>query len=239
MKWSLQNFDHVTATMLLGYKQNVWWSEDTNCLDIHTVKHYFYQICTGCKKFFANGPSGPFLSAWWKQGKSGGHESCDQLNLGQNWQFFIPWNLEIWRITWKTIGHLPYATSSFVQHFIAIGEFKLELVRKRQIWFKIGDLFSCVTLKFDRWPWKTIGHLSYATSKMCASFHSHQWIQTGVTVQKLSSEVLTSGTLTSDLWPWPFAWTSLLPLVITPENFMMIRWQEHCEKGVTDGQKCF
>ena len=27
----------------------------------------------------------------------------------------------------KTLGHLFYATSSFVQHFIAIGEFKLEL----------------------------------------------------------------------------------------------------------------
>ena len=39
-----------------------------------------------------------------------------------------------------------------------------------------------------------------------------------------------------DLWPWPFAWTSLLSLVITPENFMMIRWWEHSQKGVTDGQ---
>ena len=39
-----------------------------------------------------------------------------------------------------------------------------------------------------------------------------------------------------DLWPWPFAWTSLLSLVITPENFMMIGWWEHGEKGVTDGQ---
>ena len=28
---------------------------------------------------------------------------------------------------WKTIEHLFYATSSFVQHFVAIGEFKLEL----------------------------------------------------------------------------------------------------------------
>ena len=27
----------------------------------------------------------------------------------------------------KKIGHLFYATSSFVQHFVAIGEFKLEL----------------------------------------------------------------------------------------------------------------
>ena len=43
-------------------------------------------------------------------------------------------------------------------------------------------------------------------------------------------------TLTFDLWPWPFAWTSLLSLVITPENFMMIRWWEQSQKGVTDGQ---
>ena len=39
-------------------------------------------------------------------------------------------------------------------------------------------------------------------------------------------------TLTFDLWP--FAWTSLLSLVITHENFMMIRLQGHCEKVVTD-----
>ena len=60
------------------------------------------------------------------------------------------------------------------------------------------------------------------------------WIQTRVTVRKRLSWVLTSVTLTFDLWPWPFAWTSLLSLVITPENFMMIWWWEHGEKGVTD-----
>ena len=62
------------------------------------------------------------------------------------------------------------------------------------------------------------------------------WIQIGVRVRKRLSWVLTSVTLTFDLWPWPFAWTSLLSMVITPENFMMIRWWEHGEKGVTDGQ---
>ena len=72
--------------------------------------------------------------------------------------------------------------------------------------------------------------------KLYASFHHHMWIQTGATVRKRLSWVLTSVTLTFDLWPWPFAWTSLLSLVITPENFMMIRWWEHGEKGVTDGQ---
>ena len=70
--------------------------------------------------------------------------------------------------------------------------------------------------------------------QLCAWFHCHMWIQTGVRVRKRLSWVLTSGTLTFDLWPWPFAWTSLLTMVITPENFMMIRWWEHGEKGVTD-----
>ena len=70
--------------------------------------------------------------------------------------------------------------------------------------------------------------------KLCASFHSHRWIQTGVTVRKRLSWVVTSVTLTYDLWPWPFAWTLLWSLVITPENFMMIWWWEHSQKGVTD-----
>ena len=32
---------------------------------------------------------------------------------------------DVWH--WKTTGHLFYATSSFVHHFVAIGDFKLEL----------------------------------------------------------------------------------------------------------------
>ena len=126
--------------------------------------------------------------------------------------------LEFDRWPWQTVGHLLWATLSFVHHFMAIGQFKLKLksgnaqfrsksaiffpcdleiwrmtlkkyrapllyyfelhasfrrhrsiqtgftVRKRSIWVKIGNFLSRLTLKFDRWPWKTIGHLSYATS---------------------------------------------------------------------------
>ena len=75
------------------------------------------------------------------------------------------------RWPWKSIGNLSYATSSFVHHFIAISEFKLELrVRKRSIPVKIGHFLARVTLKFYRWPWKTIGHLSYATSRFVHHF---------------------------------------------------------------------
>ena len=48
-------------------------------------------------------------------------------NFGQIRRFLEPRDLEIWRMTFKTIGHLFYATSSFVQHFVAIGELILEL----------------------------------------------------------------------------------------------------------------
>ena len=84
-----------------------------------------------------------------------------------------------------------------------------------------------MTLKNNRAPLLSI-------IKLYVSFHHHMWIQTRVTVRKRLSWVLTSVTLTFDLWPWPFARTSLLSLVITPENFMMIRWWEHGEKGGTD-----
>ena len=86
-----------------------------------------------------------------------------------------------------------------------------------------------MTLKNNRAP-------LLSNIKLYASFHHHMWIQTGVTVRKRLSWVVTSVTLTFDLWPWPFAWTSLLSLVITPEKIMMIRWWEHSEKGVTDRQ---
>ena len=72
---------------------------------------------------------------------------------------------------WKTIGHLFYVASSFVNHFIDISEFKLELQSgNAQFGFKIGNVLSCVTLKFHRWPWKTIGHLFYATSSFVHHF---------------------------------------------------------------------
>ena len=73
-----------------------------------------------------------------------------------------------------------------------------------------------MTLKNNRAP------LLYCV-KLCASFQIHRWIQTGVTVRKRLNRFFNSVTLTFDLWP--FAWTSLLSLVITPEIFMMI-WSE-------------
>ena len=58
---------------------------------------------------------------------------------------------------WKTIEHLFYVASSFVHHFTAINEFKLELQSgSAQFWSKSTIFFSCVTLKFNGWPSRQI-----------------------------------------------------------------------------------
>ena len=99
---------------------------------------------------------------------------------------------------------------------------------RRFLWPRDLEIWR-MTLKNNRAP-------LLCCFQLCAWFHCHMWVQTGVRVRKRLSWVLTSVTLTFDLWPWPFARTSLLIMVITPENFMMVRWREHGEKGVTDRQ---
>ena len=54
--------------------------------------------------------------------------SQETPNLGQNRWYLSRVTLKFDEWPCKTIGHLSFAVSSFVQHFIAIGEFKLELL---------------------------------------------------------------------------------------------------------------
>ena len=74
------------------------------------------------------------------------------------------------------------------------------IVRKLPIWVKIGDVLSRVTLKFDGWPWKTIGHLSFAVS----SFVQH-FIAIGEFKLELLSgnaQVGSNSTIFRAVWPW-------------------------------------
>ena len=90
----------------------------------------------------------------------------------------------------KAIGHLLYATSSFVHHFIAIQTGVT--VRKCSIRVKIIYFLAHVTLKLDGWSWKkkknNRAHL-LCNFKLCASFRSHLWIPTDVTVGKCLIQV--------------------------------------------------
>ena len=101
---------------------------------------------------------------------------------------------------WQTIGHVFYATSSFANHFKAIGEFKLEWqsgnaqFRSKPVIFVPCDLeISRMTLQNNRTP--LLGYF-----KMSSSFHSHLWIRTGVTVRKIP--ILGLNRYFLALWPW-------------------------------------
>ena len=150
--------------------------------------------------------------------------------------FFIRVTLKFDGWLSKTIGHLFYATSSFVYRFVAIGEFKLELQSGNAQFGSNSTILEPCDLEIWRMTLRNNKAPLLSVIKLYASFHHHMWIQTGVTVRKRLSWVVTSVTLTFDLWPRPYAWTLLLSLVITPKNFMMIRWWEHSQKGVTDRQ---
>ena len=161
--------------------------------------------------------------------------SPETPNLGQIRRFLEPCDLEIWQMTLKN-NRAPLQCyfklcASFCSHWwIQTGV----TVRKRLIWVKFGVFLEPCDLEIWRMTFKNNRAPLLICFQLCAWFHCHMWIQTGVRVRKRLSWVLTSVTLTFDFWPWPFAWTSLLTMVITPENFMMIRWWEHGEKGVTD-----
>ena len=66
----------------------------------------------------------------------------------------------------KSIGHLFYTISSFVHHFIAIGELKLSRVtiQKRSIRVKIGD-FLAATKQLYKWYFPSV------CPSVCPSVH--------------------------------------------------------------------
>ena len=113
----------------------------------------------------------------YKQGKSEGFDSCDRpSNLAQIWSkssIFQPCDLEIWWMTFENnraplLYYIKLCASFQIHRWI-----ETEVtVRKHSIRVKIGDFLSCVTLKFDGWPSKTIGHLFYTTPSFVHHFKS-------------------------------------------------------------------
>ena len=86
---------------------------------------------------------------------------------------------DVW--PWKTIEHLFYATSSFVRHFVATGEFKWCYGPETR---NLGQFLEPCDLEIWRMTLKNSRAPLLCYFKLCASFCSHWWIQTGVTVRK-------------------------------------------------------
>ena len=93
------------------------------------------------------------------------------LKFDSNRRFFSPCDLEIWWMITKNyrapLLHYIKLCVLFQSHrWILTGV----TVWRRSIRVKIGNFLSRVTLKFDRWPWKTIGHLFYVASSFVHHF---------------------------------------------------------------------
>ena len=130
------------------------------------------------------------------------------LKLDSNRQFFSWCDLEIWWMTSTNyraplLHYIKFCASSQTPQWIQTGV----IVQKRSIRVKIGDFF--VPCDIEIW-WMTLKNnraplLCYI--KLCASFQSHRWIQTGVTVWKRLIQVkiansLSCVTLKFNGWPW-------------------------------------
>ena len=141
----------------------------------------YFKLCASFHSYRSI-ETGATVGKWQIRVKIGHFLSCVTLK-------FDRWSL-------KTIGHLSYATSSFLHHFIAMDYFKLELQSgNTKFGSNSGNFLPSVTLKFDRWPWKTIGHLFYAASSCVHYF---------IAICKFKL-VLQSGNSCWPLWPWPLA----------------------------------
>ena len=121
----------------------------------------------------------------------------ESAQFGSKSAIDVPCDLEILRMTLKN-NRAPLLIqfkrcASFCSHWwIQTGvTFRKPLIR--------SQLFlSPVTC--DRWPWKTIGHLFYATScYACASFRSQLWIHCTYGSEKPKSGL----NLLWHLWSWP------------------------------------
>ena len=106
-----------------------------------------------------------FQSHWFIQTGVRVQKRSIRVKIGD---FVSPVTLAIDGWPWKTKGPIFYTTSNFVHHFKSIDEVTLEThrriqtgvtVRKSLSRVKISDFLSRATLKFDGWPWKTIGRL--------------------------------------------------------------------------------
>ena len=112
--------------------------------------------------------------------------SPELINWGKNRRFVVTCDQDTWRMASKTIGHLFHATWSFLHNLANSGQ--------NRRFFVQCDLEICwMILQNNMSP-------LHCYVKLCASFPSHRWIVTEVSVRKRSSRE-TIGSFCR-VWPW-------------------------------------
>ena len=123
------------------------------------------------------------------------------LKLDSNRRFFSPCDLEIWWMTLKNNGapllyYIKLCASFQIHQWIQTGV----TVQKRSIQVKIGNFWSHVTLKFDRWSWKTIGHLFFAMLSFLYHFKAIGKFK--LKLQSGNAQFGSKSAIFCPVWPW-------------------------------------
>ena len=108
---------------------------------------------------------------------------------------------------WNLMDDLGKQYGTFLYYIELCASFQIHrwietefTVRKRSIRVKIGDFLSCVTLKFDGWPWKTIGHLFYTTPSFVQHFKSIGEFK--LELQSGNAQFGSKSEIFCPAWPW-------------------------------------
>ena len=102
-----------------------------------------------------------------------------------------------------------------MHRFIAIGEIKLELQSGNTQFGSKSVIFCPMWPKI--WHMTLTNYMAPLLSyfKLCAAFHRHQWIQTGVTVQKRPNwDKICADLCDLDLWPLTLIFCMAITLII-------------------------
>ena len=122
------------------------------------------------------------------------------LKLDSNRRSFSPCDLEIW-MTSKNyraplLHYIKLRTSSQTPRWIQTGVTD----RKRSIRVKTAIFLSSVTLKFNGWPWKTIGYLFHATLSFVHHFKSFGKFK--IELQSGDTQFRSKSANFCPVWPW-------------------------------------
>ena len=130
--------------------------------------------------------------------------SPETPNLGQNRRFFEPCDLAIWQMTLKNI-RAPLLC-----------------------YFKLCKMcISLYSLVKSNWSYSPETPNKHQVLCIISSPYVNSKWSYGPETAKWGHDLCYL-----DLWPWHFAWTSLLSLV---KIFVMIRWREQSQQGKSEG----
>ena len=145
----------------------IWWMTLENS---RAPLLYYIKLCLS------------FQIHWWIETEVTVRKRSIRVKIGD---FFVLCDLEIGWMTLENnraplLYYIKICASFQIHRWIQIGV----TVRKRSIWVNIGNFFVPCDLEIWRMTSKNNRAPLLCCFKLCASFHSHQWIQTGVRVRK-------------------------------------------------------